>query len=138
MLPGETGLYNAITDVAGVEVGFSTIITGEPEDYKGPGSNFARTGVTAILPRGKKRSAVFAGRHGFKGAFKRAGRVRCGRPCASEPRFSGAFRNSGNPHTANENAYTYTQTKIDILGDDMMDPIYKAVDVLGRHGKIKL
>jgi L-aminopeptidase/D-esterase-like protein len=29
--------------------------------------------------------------------------------------------------TANENAYTFTQTKIDLLGDDRMDPIYKAV-----------
>jgi L-aminopeptidase/D-esterase-like protein len=29
--------------------------------------------------------------------------------------------------TANEYAYTFTQTKIDLLGDDMMDPIYLAV-----------
>jgi len=29
--------------------------------------------------------------------------------------------------TANEDAYTYSQTTIDLLGDDMMDPIYKAV-----------
>jgi L-aminopeptidase/D-esterase-like protein len=29
--------------------------------------------------------------------------------------------------TANENAYTFTRTKIDLLGDDMLDPIYKAV-----------
>ena len=67
ILPGTPGKYNAITDVAGVEVGFSTIIKGAPEDFKGPGSNFARTGVTAILPRGKKRSAVFAGRHNLNG-----------------------------------------------------------------------
>jgi len=67
ILPGTPGRYNAITDVAGVEVGFSTVIIGEPEDYTGPGSNFARTGVTAILPRGKKRSAVFAGRHDLNG-----------------------------------------------------------------------
>jgi L-aminopeptidase/D-esterase-like protein len=29
--------------------------------------------------------------------------------------------------TANENAYTFTTTEITLLGDDMMDPIYKAV-----------
>jgi L-aminopeptidase/D-esterase-like protein len=40
---------------------------GEPEDYTCPGSPFARTGVTAILPRGKRRSAVFAGRHDLNG-----------------------------------------------------------------------
>lgn len=67
ILPGNPGKYNAITDVKGVEVGYSTIIKGEPEDYKGPGSPFARTGVTAILPRGKNRSAVFAGRYDLNG-----------------------------------------------------------------------
>ena len=67
ILPGTPGKYNAITDVEGVEVGFSTVIIGEPDDYTGPGSNFARTGVTAILPRGHKRSAVFAGRHDLNG-----------------------------------------------------------------------
>ena len=67
ILPGTPGKNNAITDVKGVEVGYCTIIKGEPEDYTGPGSPFARTGVTAILPRGKKRSAVFAGRHDLNG-----------------------------------------------------------------------
>lgn len=67
ILPGTPGENNAITDVKGVEVGYCTIIKGEPEDYKGPGSPFARTGVTAILPRGKNRSAVFAGRHDLNG-----------------------------------------------------------------------
>ncbi|MGI5902290.1 MAG: P1 family peptidase [Desulfitobacteriia bacterium] len=67
IFPGTTGKYNAITDVSGVEVGYSTIIKGEPEDYKGMGSPFARTGVTAILPRGKQRSAVFAGRYNLNG-----------------------------------------------------------------------
>ncbi len=66
-MPGTPGKFNAITDVSGVEVGYSTIILGEPEDYCGPGSPFARTGVTAILPRGKRRSAVFAGRHDLNG-----------------------------------------------------------------------
>jgi D-aminopeptidase len=44
--PGETGPLNAITDVAGVEVGYSTVIDDAPGTGKGP----ARTGVTAILP----------------------------------------------------------------------------------------
>ena len=49
---GTPGAWNAITDVAGVEVGLSTIVEGES----------ARTGVTAVLPRGKTSSdPVFAG-----------------------------------------------------------------------------
>jgi L-aminopeptidase/D-esterase-like protein len=66
-LPGNPGTYNAITDVAGVEVGFSTVILGEPADAMKPGSPFARTGVTAVLPRGRRRSAVFAGRYDLNG-----------------------------------------------------------------------
>jgi L-aminopeptidase/D-esterase-like protein len=57
VLPGTPGKYNAVTDVAGVEVGFATILR-EPD---------VRTGVTAVLPRGKKRSAVYAGRHDLNG-----------------------------------------------------------------------
>lgn len=64
---GTPGKYNAITDVEGVEVGFSTIITGESTEDITEDSDFARTGVTAILPRGKKRSAVFAGRYDHNG-----------------------------------------------------------------------
>ena len=37
---------NAITDVSGVEVGFTTLVEGE-------GEHAVRTGVTAVLPRGK-------------------------------------------------------------------------------------
>ena len=64
---GICGRYNAITDVKGVEVGVCTVIKGEPELLTPVDSDFARTGVTAILPRGKKRSAVFAGRHDLNG-----------------------------------------------------------------------
>lgn len=64
---GTTGKNNAITDVEGVEVGFSTIILGEPDENDNYNSEFARTGVTAILPRGKQKSAVFAGRFDFNG-----------------------------------------------------------------------
>ncbi|WP_313529028.1 DmpA family aminopeptidase [Anaerotignum sp.] len=64
---GKPGKFNAITDVKGVEVGYSTINIGTPEDFQNNNSAFARTGVTAILPRGKKKSAVFAGRHDLNG-----------------------------------------------------------------------
>ncbi len=57
---GTPGPYNAITDVAGVEVGYKTLISGEGRRIVGKGP--VRTGVTAILPRGKKDGeAVFAG-----------------------------------------------------------------------------
>src|ERR1700704_1256135 len=47
---GRPGPFNAITDVTGVEVGYTTLISGEGklETGKGP----VRTGVTAIIPRG--------------------------------------------------------------------------------------
>lgn len=64
---GKSGKYNAITDIEGVEVGFCTVIEGEPSPDNRTESEFARTGVTAILPRGKKRSAVFAGRNDLNG-----------------------------------------------------------------------
>lgn len=48
---GATGPLNAITDVAGVEVGLVTLIEGQGALQVGKGP--VRTGVTAILPRGK-------------------------------------------------------------------------------------
>ena len=57
---GTPGALNAITDVAGVEVGMTTLISGEGPLKVGAGP--VRTGVTAILPRGKNgREQVFAG-----------------------------------------------------------------------------
>lgn len=50
-LPGEPGPLNAITDVGGVEVGMTTLITGDGPLVVGEGP--VRTGVTAILPRGR-------------------------------------------------------------------------------------
>jgi D-aminopeptidase len=47
---GEPGPLNAITDVAGVSVGYATIIRGEGPLVRGEGP--VRTGVTALLPRG--------------------------------------------------------------------------------------
>jgi len=57
---GTPGPLNAITDVAGVEVGYKTLISGEGRLVVGKGP--VRTGVTAILPRGKgNMKSVFAG-----------------------------------------------------------------------------
>ena len=55
---GTPGKFNAITDVRGVEVGYSTIITGHGKNVRGKGP--VRTGVTAILPRGKNNNPVYA------------------------------------------------------------------------------
>ena len=55
---GQTGKLNAITDVTGVEVGFTTIINGQGKNEIGKGP--VRTGVTAILPRGKTNNPVYA------------------------------------------------------------------------------
>lgn len=48
---GTPGKYNAITDVAGVEVGYKTLIEGSGKLVVGKGP--VRTGVTAIFPKGK-------------------------------------------------------------------------------------
>ncbi len=57
---GTPGALNAITDVAGVEVGHATIVRGSGKLVVGTGP--VRTGVTAILPRGKSSGdPVFAG-----------------------------------------------------------------------------
>src|SRR6202040_4449906 len=48
---GTPGAYNAITDVKGVEVGHTTLISGSGKLKVGEGP--VRTGVTAIHPRGK-------------------------------------------------------------------------------------
>lgn len=55
---GNPGKFNAITDVPGVEVGYSTIITGQGKNIRGKGP--VRTGVTAILPRGRNNNPVYA------------------------------------------------------------------------------
>ena len=58
---GTPGKNNAITDVAGVEVGYTTLIHGGGALVVGKGP--VRTGVTAILPRPREALAtpVFAG-----------------------------------------------------------------------------
>jgi len=57
---GAPGPLNAITDVKGVEVGHTTLISGDGPLKVGVGP--VRTGVTAVLPRGKNSTdPVFAG-----------------------------------------------------------------------------
>src|SRR5277367_4350476 len=58
---GTPGPLNAITDVAGVTVGHTTLISGEGKLVVGKGP--VRTGVTAVMPRGKDsmNNPVFAG-----------------------------------------------------------------------------
>jgi D-aminopeptidase len=58
---GTPGALNAITDVPGVTVGHTTLISGEGKLQIGKGP--VRTGVTAILPRGQDsmNNSVFAG-----------------------------------------------------------------------------
>ncbi|TDB83914.1 S58 family peptidase [Actinomadura sp. KC216] len=59
-LPGTPGPNNAITDVPGVEVGYTTLISGDepsssphPPSFEGQAPGTVRTGVTALLPRGR-------------------------------------------------------------------------------------
>jgi D-aminopeptidase len=58
---GTPGKLNSITDVPGVEVGYTTLISGEGKLEVGKGP--VRTGVTAILPRGHAslNDPVYAG-----------------------------------------------------------------------------
>src|SRR6266404_5470958 len=57
---GTPDKFNAITDVAAVEVGYTTLIEGEGKLVVGQGP--VRTGVTAILPRGHaSNDPVYAG-----------------------------------------------------------------------------
>jgi N-acyl-D-amino-acid deacylase len=57
---GAPGTLNAITDVPGVEVGQVTLVEGEGPRVQGEGP--IRTGVTAVLPRGRgDLDPVFAG-----------------------------------------------------------------------------
>ena len=64
---GIPGPDNALTDIPGVLVGFTTVISGEGplETGKGP----VRTGVTAILPKGRqdRQKPVWAGQYNLNG-----------------------------------------------------------------------
>ena len=62
---GTPGKNNAITDVVGVEVGYSTLISGQGKNTRGKGP--VRTGVTAILPRGRNNNPVYANWYSLNG-----------------------------------------------------------------------
>ena len=62
---GTPGKYNSITDVKGVEVGYSTIISGTGKNIRGKGP--VRTGVTAILPRGRINNPVYGNWYSLNG-----------------------------------------------------------------------
>ncbi len=62
---GTPGPLNAITDVAGVTVGHTTLITGDGKLNVGSGP--VRTGVTAVHPRGKTYDPVFSGWYALNG-----------------------------------------------------------------------
>ena len=64
-LPGEPGLHNAITDVVGVEVGYTTLIE----------ADHIRTGVTGLLPRGRDGAGIpcMAGTYSLNGNGEMSG-----------------------------------------------------------------
>ena len=63
---GAPGRLDAITDVAGVEVGTTTLIEGEGRLVVGKGP--VRTGVTVVFPRGKNNlDPVFANWYSYNG-----------------------------------------------------------------------
>lgn len=71
-LPGTPGPFNAITDVAGVEVGHATIISGHGTAAMGEGP--ARTGVTAVFPRGRENlDPVYGGTFSLSGTGELTG-----------------------------------------------------------------
>src|SRR6266699_3226543 len=74
-LEGTPEKFNAITDVPGVEVGYTTLISGEGKLEVGKGP--VRTGVTAILPRGHAslNDPVYAGFFSFNGNGEMTGTV---------------------------------------------------------------
>ena len=51
LIGGTPGAIDAITDIPGVEVGHTTLISGEGKLVRGQGP--VRTGVTIVHPRGK-------------------------------------------------------------------------------------
>jgi len=73
--PGTCGAHNAITDVAGVEVGTVTLVEGEGPLAVGQGP--VRTGVTAILPRGRTGAAIpcAAGTYSLNGNGEMTGTI---------------------------------------------------------------
>ncbi|MGN7862539.1 DmpA family aminopeptidase [Microbacterium sp. 22303] len=74
---GIPGAHNAITDVPGVEVGYTTLIEDGEALIEGGEAVVVRTGVTAILPRGRAGAGtpVAAGVHSLNGNGEMTGSV---------------------------------------------------------------
>ncbi len=72
---GATGPHNAITDVAGVEVGHVTLISGDGRLVRGRGP--VRTGVTVVFPRGRAGlpDGVYAATHALNGNGEMTGTI---------------------------------------------------------------
>ncbi len=68
---GTPGKFNSITDVPGVEVGYSTLIRGIGKWKVGEGP--VRTGVTVVLPKGKTTDPYNAGYFIFNGEGEMTG-----------------------------------------------------------------
>jgi len=68
---GTPGTWNAITDVPGVWVGQTTLVQGDGALEVGRGP--VRTGVTAILPRGRTYAPVFAATCALNGSGEMTG-----------------------------------------------------------------
>lgn len=64
-LDGNPGQFNAISDIDGILVGQTTLISGEGKLEVGKGP--VRTGVTMIMPRGKAHDPCFAGWYALNG-----------------------------------------------------------------------
>ncbi len=68
----ETGIHNAITDVAGITVGHRTLVFDAAPDGSGPATS--RTGVTVVVPHERIWSQpVFAGVHRLNGSGEMTG-----------------------------------------------------------------
>jgi L-aminopeptidase/D-esterase-like protein len=67
------GRANAITDVAGLLVGHTTLISGDGPLQVGRGP--VRTGVTVVLPRGFSSAPVFAGYYALNGNGEMTGTI---------------------------------------------------------------
>ena len=70
---GQPGPLNAITDVAGVAVGHTTLISGEGKLEVGKGP--VRTGVTAVRLRGASAEPVFGAWHTLNGCGEMTGTI---------------------------------------------------------------
>jgi D-aminopeptidase len=84
------GPRNAITDVAGVRVGVTTLIEGEGALEIGSGP--IRTGVTAIVPHdGIREEPLYAGTHTLNGSNGSGSRVSSPRRSRSRTRIASVW-----------------------------------------------